>query len=127
MGISRITISHLNPLWSNLIKETPRSKVLAFYILMIDGRHCTEKDLDVLVKETSKVKLSIAKNGDIKEKNAELQRFLAFLRRFDVQIADSLKTQIESSNNDYGLISQLIDRSVDELKQNVLVDIYEHQ
>ena len=94
---------------------------------MIDGRHCTKKDLDMLVKETSTVKLFIAKNSEIKEKNAELQRFLAFLRRFDVQIADRLQEQIESSNNDYRLISQLIDRNVEELKQNVLVDIYEHQ
>ena len=94
---------------------------------MFDGRHCTKKDLDRLIKETSKIKLLIAKNTENKEKNAELQRFLAFLHRFDSQIAEALKSQIESTNEDYKRINELIDICVNELKQNVIVDIYEHQ
>ena len=94
---------------------------------MFDGRHCTEIDLNMLVKETNKIKLFIAKNSENKEKNPELQRFIAFLRRFDTQTADLLQEQIASLNNDYVLINQYIDRCVEELKQNVIVDIYEHQ
>ena len=94
---------------------------------MFDGRHCTERDLNMLVKETNKIKLFIAKNSENKEKNPELQCFIAFLCRFDTQTADLLQEQITSLNNDYVLINQYIDRCVEELKQNVIVDIYEHQ
>ena len=94
---------------------------------MFDGRHCTKRDLDLLVKKTNKIKLSIAKNSENSGKNEDLQRFIAFLRRFDTQTADLLQEQIASLNNDYVLINQYIDRCVEELKQNVIVDIYEHQ
>ena len=91
---------------------------------MFDGRHCTNRDLDLLVKETNKIKLSIAKNSG---KNEDLQRFFLFLSRFDTSIAEELEQQINASNDNYESIIKAIDIKVDELKQNVIVDIYEHQ
>ena len=94
---------------------------------MFDGRHCTERDLNMLVKETNKIKLFIAKNSENKEKKPELQRFFLFLSRFDTSIAEELEQQINASNDNYESIIKAIDIKVDELKQNVIVDIYEHQ
>lgn len=94
---------------------------------MFDGRHCTERDLNMLVKETNKIKLSIAKNSENSGKNEDLQRFFLFLSRFDTSIAEELEQQINASNNNYESIIKAIDIKVYELKQNVIVDIYEHQ
>ena len=94
---------------------------------MFDGRHCTKRDLDLLVKETNKIKLSIAKNNENSGKNEDLQRFFLFLSRFDTSIAEELEQQINASNDNYESIIKAIDIKVDELKQNVIVDIYEHQ
>ena len=94
---------------------------------MFDGRHCTERDLNMLVKETNKIKLSIAKNSENSGKNEDLQRFFLFLSRFDTSIAKELEQQINASNDNYESIIKAIDIKVDELKQNVIVDIYEHQ
>ena len=94
---------------------------------MFDGRHCTKRDLDLLVKETNKIKLSIAKNSENSGKNKDLQRFFLFLSRFDTSIAEELEQQINASNDNYKSIIKAIDIKVDELKQNVIVDIYEHQ
>lgn len=94
---------------------------------MFDGRHCTKRDLDLLVKETNKIKLSIAKNSENSGKNEDLQRFFLFLSRFDTSIAEELEQQINASNDNYESIIKAIDIKVDELKQNVIVDIYEHQ
>ena len=94
---------------------------------MFDGRHCNKKDLEKLVKETDKIVSLLSQNTKNSEKNEELQSFLAFLRRFDVQIADELSQRISSLNDDYGKIINIVKTSVEELKQNVVVDIYEHQ
>ena len=81
----------------------------------------------MLVKETNKIKLSIAKNSENSGKNEDLQRFFLFLSRFDTSIAEELEQQINASNDNYESIIKAIDIKVDELKQNVIVDIYEHQ
>ena len=94
---------------------------------MFDGRHCTKRDLDLLVEETNKIKLSIAKNSENSGKNEDLLRFFLFLSRFDTSIAEELEQQINASNDNYESIIKAIDIKVDELKQNVIVDIYEHQ
>ena len=94
---------------------------------MFDGRHCTKRDLDLLVKETNKIKLLIAKNSENSGKNEDLQRFFLFLSRFDTSIAEELEQQINASNDNYESIIKAIDIKVAELKQNVIVDIYEHQ
>ena len=61
---------------------------------MFDGRHCTEKDLKNLVKETDKINSVLSKNIENSDKNAELQRFLQFLHRFDSNIADNLNDKL---------------------------------
>ena len=94
---------------------------------MFDGRHCTKKDLDLLVKETNKIKQIIAKNNENSGKNEDLQCFLAFLSRFDTSIARELEIQVSNAGGDCERIIKAIDISVDELKQNIIVDIYEHQ
>ena len=94
---------------------------------MFDGRHCTQKDLDLLIKETNRVESILKKNKEKSEKIVELQRFLQFLRRFDEQIANNLKAQIDRANSDESEIIRAIESNVQELKQNVIVDIYEHQ
>ena len=94
---------------------------------MFDGRHCTKRDLDLLVEETRKIKSYIEKNTEISKKNEDLQRFFLFLSRFDTSIAEELEQQINTSNDNYESIIKAIDIKVDELKQNVIVDIYEHQ
>ena len=94
---------------------------------MFDGRHCTKRDLDLLVEETRKIKSYIEKNTEILQKNEDLQRFFLFLSRFDTSIAEELEQQINASNDNYESIIKAIDIKVDELKQNVIVDIYEHQ
>lgn len=94
---------------------------------MFDGRHCTQKDLDLLIKETNRVESILKKNKEKSEKIVELQRFLQFLRRFDEQITNNLKAQIDRANSDESEIIRAIESNVQELKQNVIVDIYEHQ
>ena len=91
---------------------------------MFDGRHCTNKDLDLLIKETNQIKRKILQNS---QKNEELQSFLALINRFDSQIAGQLKIDISGCERDCARIVHTIDKYIDELKRNVLVDIYEHK
>ena len=94
---------------------------------MFDGRHCTQRDLELLANETNKIKLLLSQNVENDEKNAELRRFLQFLARFDEQIANDLQSKICQTNGDNNKIIKAIETSVNELKQNVHTDIYEHQ
>ena len=94
---------------------------------MFDGRHCTNRDLDLLVHETNKIKQKLLKNNEKCEKNGDLQCFLAFIRRFDEQIASQLQIHISTANGDCERIINAIDRYIDELIRNIQVDIYEHQ
>lgn len=94
---------------------------------MFDGRHCTNKDLDLLVKKTNKIKQILLKNTEKCEINEDLQCFLAFIRRFDVQIAFQLETDINSAGTDCERIINAIDKHTNELKRNVQVDIFEHR
>ena len=91
---------------------------------MFEGRHCTNKDLDLLIKETNQIKRKILQNS---QKNEDLQSFLAFINRFDSQIGQQLKIDISSCGTDCARIVHTIDKYIDELKRNVLVDIYEHK
>ena len=85
---------------------------------MIDGRHCTRKDLDLLINETNKVKLSI---NDI-----NLNAYYKLIARFDQYTADELKRLISVTSSE-DEIRRIIDQKVYALKQSILVDIYEHQ
>lgn len=84
---------------------------------MFDGRHCTQKDLDLLVKETKNIK-KYPQNPD------KINSFLDFVARFDRDIADKMRRQISSFPND---VERIIDSNISSLIQNVAVDIYEHQ
>lgn len=84
---------------------------------MFDGRHCTQKDLDLLLKETKKLKKH-RQNPD------KINSFLDFVARFDRDIADKMRRQITSFPND---VERIIDTNISSLIQNVTVDIYEHQ
>lgn len=86
---------------------------------MFDRRHCTQKDLDLLNKETNRIKEAIALND-----YSGLDAYLSLIERFDFDIANHLRRQIEI--NDSKIIVSLIDRDIDILKQNIFVDIYEH-
>ena len=94
---------------------------------MFDGRHCTNKDLNLLVKETNKIKQILLKNTEKCEKNEDLRCFLAFIRRFDEQIAHQLEIDISIAGTDCERIVNAIDKYTNELKRNVQVDILEHQ
>ena len=84
---------------------------------MFDGRHCTQKDLDLLLKETKNIKKH-QQNPD------KINSFLDFVARFDRDIADKIRRQITSFPND---VERIIDTNISSLIQNVTVDIYEHQ
>ena len=87
---------------------------------MIDGRHCTKKDLDLLAKETKKIKKSI-------QNPTKIANFLDLVERLDQDIADKLRRQINASNGDYQKIEQAIEENINVLIQNVYVDMLEHQ
>lgn len=82
---------------------------------MFDGRHCTHQDLKNLIEETDKFK---------KQQNIDyINEYLKFISRFDQEIADKMRMEIKRCNNDFYKIEMVIDI----LKQNVIVDINEHQ
>lgn len=85
---------------------------------MFDGRHCTNKDLNLLIKETNNVKAYPSKeNVDV---------FLKLINRFDKDIADNLSIKLKNVLNE-DKIRQIIDSNINELIQSVVVDINEHQ
>ena len=85
---------------------------------MFDGRHCTNKDLDFLLKETKKVKAGAS--------SFELENYLKLIERFDKEIADRLRIDIERSSKEENVI-KAIDKNINELIQNIIVDINEHK
>ena len=85
---------------------------------MIDGCHCTNKDLDLLIKETNKVKASPTIEN--------IDEFLKLVARFDKDIADNMFLRLKHASNKDETI-RIIDSNINELKQLVIVDIYEHQ
>ncbi len=92
---------------------------------MFDGRHCLEKDLKLLIKETDNIK-NILSRGD-KNANDKLINYLKLIERFDEDIANQMDTLIKCASDDYEKIIKIIDYNVDILKQNVIVDINEHK
>ena len=84
---------------------------------MFDGRHCTNKDLDLLIKETNRVKAFPSQIG--------IENYLKLVERFDIEIARELAQRIKSVS-DTNEIIKLIDSKFKELKQLVIVDIFEH-
>lgn len=87
---------------------------------MFDGRHCTQKDLDLLIRKTKEIIFSIS-NGDL----SKLDVYFSFVARFDKDIEATLSSQIRNAKDNSSII-QIINRNINELKQNVIVDINEH-
>ena len=85
---------------------------------MFVGRHCTKKDLDLLIKETNNIKLSLSKDN--------LESFFKSIARFDLDISNEMKRCI-AVTSDPDEILRIINQNVETLKRNVIVDIYEHQ
>ena len=86
---------------------------------MIDGRHCTKQDLDLLIKETKKIKNNL-QNTD------KIRVFIDFVMRFDEDIANTLSRELNATS-DIKEKGKIIDTNINALKQNVYTDIYEHQ
>lgn len=86
---------------------------------MFDGRHCTKLDLELLNKETDKILNNIS--------NDNLNIYLNYIERFDQEIADKMRWKIKCTGEDTDKIKQIIVNNIEILKQNVMVDICEHQ
>lgn len=86
---------------------------------MFDGRHCTKKDLESLAKETDKILTNLSVEN--------LNLFLKYIERFDQEIADKMRWKIKCAGEDTDKIKQIIVNNIEILKQNVMVDILEHQ
>lgn len=86
---------------------------------MIDGRHCKKEDLSLLTKMTNEIKQSLSIDA--------IDQYIKFISRFDDEIATNIKYQIRQVNNDIDEIKKIIETNFEILKQNVIVDIYEHQ
>ena len=86
---------------------------------MIDGRHCTKQDLDLLIKETKKIKNNL-QNTD------KIRVFIDFVMRFDEDIANTLSRKLNATS-DIKEKWKIIDTNINALMQNVYTDIYEHQ
>ena len=86
---------------------------------MIDGRHCTKQDLDLLIKETKIIKNNL-QNTD------KIRVFIDFIMRFDEDIASTLSRKLNATS-DIKEKGKIIDTNINALMQNVYTDIYEHQ
>ena len=86
---------------------------------MIDGRHCTKQDLDLLIKETKEIKNNL-QNTD------KIRVFIDFVMRFDEDIANTLSRKLNATS-DIKEKGKIIDTNINALMQNVYTDIYEHQ
>ena len=95
---------------------------------MYDGRHCAKKDLDLLVDETNKIMAFLEKSGTFANifEMPEIKNYLGIIARFDIEVAERIQMGIKSSS-DIERIKKVIENNVSALKQNVIVDIYEHQ
>ena len=87
---------------------------------MIDNRHCHQDDLFLFDEEVKRIK-----NQIIEEKTIDLREFLTFIARFDKDISMKLELLIKSEK-DRDRLLRIIDRYCNELRQNIIVDIYEH-
>ncbi len=84
---------------------------------MFDGRHCTYKDLELLRKETQKVKESLSDE-------LEIEKYLKIIERFDKDIAEKMRLKINNSNPE--MVLKIIEQNVEILERNIIVDINEH-
>ena len=93
---------------------------------MFDGRHCNKRDLDLFVRETDDIRSFVLKDDNQSEMDSRINSYLKLVERFDKDICEKLKTKILFSENSTNKIIEAIDDCSNELKQNIIVDIYEH-
>lgn len=91
---------------------------------MFDNRHCVESDYTSLVKETDNI-IKIVLNNPTSLRN-DLDKYLSFIARFDKQISDKLKYELSRDGLTNLETVEIISKNIDVLKQQVLVDIQEH-
>lgn len=89
---------------------------------MFDGRHCIKQDLILLDKETNRIVL-LLDNNDLSVEG-HLKTYIQFISRFDMDIAGNISRRIKDKNNQE-IKSTILD-NIEVLRQNVIVDIYEH-
>ena len=87
---------------------------------MIDNRHCTEKDLRLLEKETNAIKREYIRYPE------KLKAYLELVARFDLNIAQTMRHMICLAKEPQEVIA-IINENYDKLKQNIIVDIFEHR
>ena len=87
---------------------------------MIDNRHCTEKDLRLLKKETNAIKREYIRYPE------KLKAYLELVARFDLNIAQTMRHMICLTKEPQEVIA-IINENYDKLKQNIIIDIFEHR
>ena len=88
---------------------------------MIDGRHCTREDLDILLLETNKIIEELNKN-----EVSNFRHYLQFVARYDKDISEKIRREVRYCDFDFKLYGPIIMANIKELENNILVDIYEH-
>ena len=90
---------------------------------MYQGRHCNINDYQLLERTSKEFLLVINRdNLDLKDLNSYLKIFSAF----DFDISSKIRMCLEKLNTDKDKYLSKITNLLDELKNNVLVDIREH-
>ena len=92
---------------------------------MYNGRHCTLQDYELLVRETNKL-LEVLTVIEIVDQSKELKKYFKLIERFDAEIANKLRLNLSKDGMPVSKMIEILTRYIDELKQNVLVDINEH-
>ena len=92
---------------------------------MFDGRHCIEADYALLNKETDKIIRIVLTN--LESCKTELNKYLKLVARFDIETSEMLSFKLSSKNMTAEQIVATINKYIDILKQQVLVDINEHR
>lgn len=90
---------------------------------MYQGRHCSYSDYQYLEKISNRFLLII--NRDNLD-NIEIENILNNLSDFDLEISSKIRINLEKMSIDKSKHLLKINNLIEELKNNVLVDIREH-
>ena len=91
---------------------------------MFDNRHCIEADYSLLNKETDKIIKTILTNP--KTLKNDIDGYLRLIARFDIDISEILTRKLLKENITPSQMVDILNQYIDILKQQVLVDIREH-
>lgn len=91
---------------------------------MFDNRHCIEADYSLLNKETDKIIKTILTNP--KTLKSDIDRYLKLIARFDIDTSEVLTRKLLKENITPFQMVDILNQYIDILKQQVLVDIREH-